>query len=105
MDADLKRSGQTGRSAFLEHARTLEYPVRRLDKRHSAIALIALHEYDQAGRVKLYLSGKKEEVQKAAPSDRDFRSVARFYNGPKYEAHHYHEQLARWHREFKMLMG
>jgi len=52
-----------------------------------------------------FLSGKKDEVKKTAPGDADFRSIAKFYNGPKYEAHHYHEQLARWHREFKMLLS
>jgi len=52
-----------------------------------------------------FLSGKKDEVKKTAPGDADFRSIARFYNGPKYEAHHYHEQLARWYREFKMLLS
>lgn len=52
-----------------------------------------------------FLSSKKNEVSKKAPTEADFRKVAKYYNGPQYEAHHYHEQLARWHREFRMLLG
>jgi hypothetical protein len=37
------------------------------------------------------------------PSEADFRKVARYYNGPGYEKHHYHESLARWFREFEAL--
>jgi hypothetical protein len=71
----------------------------------SATELFTAPADQQVKFVAHFLCGKKEEVQKSVPSDGDFRSVARFYNGPKYEAHHYHEQLARWHREFKMLLG
>lgn len=37
------------------------------------------------------------------PTEKDFRAVARFYNGPGYEKHHYHESLARWFREFETI--
>jgi N-acetylmuramidase len=42
-------------------------------------------------------------VRRETPSEADFRAVARFYNGPGYEKHHYHESLARWFREFKSM--
>lgn len=42
-------------------------------------------------------------VSKRQPKPKDFRTVARFYNGSKYEAHHYHERLERWFREFTLL--
>ncbi len=29
--------------------------------------------------------------------------MARYYNGPAYEKHFYHEQLQRWFREFRLL--
>ncbi|MBL3600143.1 MAG: DUF3380 domain-containing protein [gamma proteobacterium endosymbiont of Lamellibrachia anaximandri] len=51
-----------------------------------------------------FLRSKGEVVKKTNPTENDFRKVARYYNGPKYAAHHYHESLARWHREFRMLM-
>lgn len=46
----------------------------------------------------------KKVVQKSKPVDQDFRTIARYYNGPKYEEHHYHERLARWYKEFQSLM-
>lgn len=70
----------------------------------SATELFTAPADQQVTFVARFLSNKKEEVKKSAPGDADFRRVAKFYNGPKYEAHHYHEQLARWHREFKALM-
>ena len=59
----------------------------------------------QVAFIARFLRPKGQIVQKTRPKEQDFRSVARFYNGPKYEAHHYHERLARWHREFANLMG
>jgi hypothetical protein len=44
-------------------------------------------------------------VKRDDPDEADFRAVAKFYNGPGYEKHHYHESLARWFREFKLLTG
>lgn len=70
----------------------------------SAISLFTATADRQVVFVARFLSGRKQEVSKANPKDIDFRRVAKFYNGPGYEAHHYHEQLARWLREFKMLL-
>lgn len=42
-------------------------------------------------------------VARHKPTEKDFRTVARFYNGPGYEKHHYHESLARWFREFEAI--
>jgi hypothetical protein len=44
-------------------------------------------------------------VSRANPNDSDFRAVARYYNGPGYEKHHYHESLATWFREFRVFAG
>jgi hypothetical protein len=42
-------------------------------------------------------------VSRNKPTEKDFRAVARYYNGPGYEKHHYHESLARWFREFEAI--
>ena len=42
-------------------------------------------------------------VSRSKPKEADFRAVARYYNGPGYEKHHYHESLAAWFREFDAL--
>lgn len=52
-----------------------------------------------------FLSSREDVVKKNAPSDEGFHKLARYYNGSQYAAHHYHEGLARWHREFRMLMS
>lgn len=50
-----------------------------------------------------FLKPRQQQIKQSAPSEADFRAVARYYNGPKYAAHHYHEGLARWFREFRLL--
>lgn len=52
-----------------------------------------------------FLRSRGDVLKKANPGPADFRKIARYYNGPKYEAHQYHEKLERWHREFRMLMA
>jgi hypothetical protein len=42
-------------------------------------------------------------VARNIPNEADFRAVARYYNGPGYEKHHYHESLSRWFREFQAM--
>ncbi len=51
-----------------------------------------------------YLARKPKSVAKRRPSEQDFRTIARFYNGRGYEKHYYHERLARWHREFTQII-
>ncbi|MCW8946368.1 MAG: N-acetylmuramidase domain-containing protein [Sedimenticola sp.] len=51
-----------------------------------------------------FLKPRESQTRKGDPTTEDFRKVARFYNGPQYAAHLYHEQLARWFREFRLLM-
>jgi len=60
---------------------------------------------EQVAFIARFLRPKKSVVKKANPTDSDFRTVARFYNGPGYESHRYHEKLSRWFREFRDLMG
>lgn len=38
------------------------------------------------------------------PSEQDFHDVAKYYNGPGYAKHHYHERIARWFREFRDIL-
>lgn len=51
-----------------------------------------------------FLVPKAEILSKSNPTDSDFRKIARFYNGPGYAKHHYHERIARWYREFRNLL-
>jgi hypothetical protein len=51
-----------------------------------------------------FIAAKPEVVSKKRPTDQDFRTLARYYNGSGYEAHHYHEGIARWFREFSDMM-
>lgn len=71
----------------------------------SATELFTAPAERQVGFVARFLRSKGDVVKKANPTAADFRKVARYYNGPKYEAHLYHEKLERWHREFRMLMA
>ena len=43
-------------------------------------------------------------VSRKKPSEQDFRDVAKYYNGPGYAKHHYHERIARWFREFRSIL-
>ncbi len=60
---------------------------------------------DQVLFVGRFLAPKGKVLSKSNPGDSDFRKIARFYNGPGYEKHHYHERIARWFREFSHLLS
>ncbi|WP_275100368.1 N-acetylmuramidase domain-containing protein [Sedimenticola hydrogenitrophicus] len=60
---------------------------------------------EQVAYVARFLKPKQAQTRKRDPAEADFHQVARFYNGPQYAAHHYHERLARWFREFRLLMS
>ncbi len=60
---------------------------------------------EQVLYVARFLLPKKRTVAKREPTDDDYRTVARFYNGPGYEAHFYHEGLQRRFREFRTLLA
>ena len=51
-----------------------------------------------------FIAAKRNVVARLDPAPQDFRIMARYYNGPKYEAHHYHERLETWFREFRKLL-
>ncbi|HMN43847.1 MAG TPA: N-acetylmuramidase domain-containing protein [Povalibacter sp.] len=57
----------------------------------------------QIGRFLAASAGVAKSVGRTTPGESDFRAVARYYNGPGYEKHHYHESLATWFREFRAL--
>jgi N-acetylmuramidase/Putative peptidoglycan binding domain len=72
----------------------------------SARAMYASSAPEQIAQIARFLAAKADIariVGLSAPRDEDFRGVARYYNGPGYEKHHYHESLATWFREFKAL--
>ena len=50
-----------------------------------------------------FLARKRDPIRKIRPSDEDFHTIARYYNGPGYAKHHYHEGIERWFREFRAL--
>lgn len=45
-------------------------------------------------------NGLRSVVAKRHPKEADFRRLARHYNGPSYETHHYHERIEHWYQEF-----
>ena len=70
----------------------------------SATQLFTAPVSEQVMFVVRFLKARREELRKRNPGEADFRAVARYYNGPKYAAHHYHERLQRWFREFRELL-
>ena len=51
---------------------------------------------DQVLFVARFLAPVGPILARDEPSEAAFRKVARYYNGPGYEAHFYHERLAAW---------
>ncbi len=51
-----------------------------------------------------FLAKRSSIVSKLNPTSDDFHKLSRYYNGSGYKAHHYHESLERWFKEFVMLM-
>ena len=66
----------------------------------SARAMFVSPLEEQVLFIARFLAPLRSVVSGKNPSDQDFRDVARYYNGPGYAKHHYHERLARWFREF-----
>jgi len=80
----------------------------KIVKAASAQAMYSSTIAEQIAQIARFLSSSPRIVSIVrgdSPSEEDFRAVAKFYNGPGYEKHHYHESLARWFREFKVLAG
>ncbi|WP_116367563.1 N-acetylmuramidase domain-containing protein [Parahaliea mediterranea] len=72
---------------------------------NSAGALFTAPVAEQVAFVARFLCGRADSTARNEPAEADFRRVARYYNGPAYEAHRYHEHLARWYREFRLLLA
>ena len=73
----------------------------------SAISMYTSPLDEQVLFVARFLSRRddiKAVVMKLEPSDADFQTLARYYNGPGYAKHHYHESIERWFREFRSLV-
>ena len=69
----------------------------------SARKMLCSPESDQVYYIARFIVGKREVLTKKNPSGTDFRKIARFYNGPAYESHFYHERLETWFKEFRNL--
>ncbi len=50
-----------------------------------------------------FMAPKRRVLSVPAPGEAEFRAIARFYNGPAYEKHFYHERLQTWFREFRAM--
>jgi hypothetical protein len=75
-------------------------------KAGSARAMYSSTIAEQVAHVARFLAANAaiaEIVGGNKPRDKHFRAVARYYNGPGYEKHYYHESLARWFREFEAI--
>ena len=70
----------------------------------SAEAMLYSPVSDQVLFVARFIARKPAVVGKSNPTPEDFRTMAKFYNGPAYAKHFYHERLERWFREFQHLM-
>ena len=51
-----------------------------------------------------FLAPLRSVVSRKNPSEQDFHTVAKYYNGPGYAKHHYHERIVRWFREFRTIL-
>ena len=74
----------------------------------SAQALFTSSLDKQVLAIALFMYGKRKVrpvISKINPSADDFKTVAYYYNGSGYAAHHYDESIARWFREFKIIRG
>ena len=69
----------------------------------SARAMLSSPAEEQVLYVARFLAAKKNIVAKSQPTPSDFRGLARFYNGPKYETHFYHESLENRFLEFRKI--
>lgn len=70
----------------------------------SAAALLTAPVTEQVAFIARFLRPRHDTVGKTKPTEADFRRVSRFYNGSAYATHRYHEKLARWFREFRLLI-
>ncbi len=69
----------------------------------SALAMYLSPIDEQVLYVARYLARRPDSVGRRRPTAADYRAVAKYYNGPGYETHHYHERLRRWFTEFQSL--
>ncbi|MDZ7269272.1 MAG: N-acetylmuramidase family protein [candidate division KSB1 bacterium] len=71
----------------------------------SAAAMFISPLAEQVLFVARFLAQRREVVAKRHPGEADFHILSRFYNGPGYASHFYHESLATWFKEFRLLLG
>ncbi len=70
----------------------------------SAQAMLYSPLAEQVLFVARFIARKHAVVAKTSPTLADFATMARYYNGPAYAKHFYHERLQRWFREFLLLL-
>lgn len=69
----------------------------------SAQAMFTSPLEDQIFYIARFLESKKDTLQKENPTLDDFAVIAKYYNGPAYAAHFYHERIQTWFNEFRKL--
>lgn len=69
----------------------------------SARAMFISPVEEQIFYVARFLESKKETLQKGDPTLDDFAVIARYYNGPAFATHFYHERIQTWFNEFRNL--
>lgn len=69
----------------------------------SAAAMLRSPVDEQVLFVGRFIASKPAIVSKADPTSSDFHTLARYYNGPGYASHHYHERLQKWFNEFRTI--
>lgn len=69
----------------------------------SARAMLYSPVEEQVLFVARFIAAKPKVVTTVQPTAEDFAVMARYYNGPAYAKHFYHERLQRWFREFEYL--
>ncbi len=70
----------------------------------SARAMFVSPLEEQVLFIARFLAPLRGVISKKNPSDQDFHDIAKYYNGPGYAKHHYHERIARWFREFRSIL-
>ena len=69
----------------------------------SAAAMFRAPLDEQVLHLTRFIAARPRVPSKGNPGAADFRTFARYYNGPLYAKHRYHERIERWFWEFRRL--
>lgn len=70
----------------------------------SATSMLNAPIDDQIHYIGQFLRPIRYSLQDQRPDQKTFNKIARFYNGPAYASHFYHEKIEKWFLEFKRLL-